>query len=134
MASLLGTGVVGVVRRETSIELALVVSFRHCGEVSFLAVGVGLVDDKAVLLPAAGVLEKKPRMLCCLPVEGACEAFLAVDGVFAGVRAAAADFSPILRNNQVSELINPRIRREAYRFEDGRIRIQGGRGKVQVTP
>jgi hypothetical protein len=42
--------------------------------------------------PGAGILEKKPRMLFCLPVEGA---FLAVEEVgvfagFAGVRAAAA--------------------------------------------
>lgn len=91
-----------VVRRETSIELALVVSFRHCGDFSFLAVGVGLVDEEGfwpLLLPAAGVLEKKPRILCCLPVEGACPTFFAVDGVFAGVR---ADFSPILVEAEVS--------------------------------
>jgi hypothetical protein len=98
MASLLGTGVDVVVRLETSIELARVVSFRHWGDVSLLLVEVGLVagDGLAPLgLLAGAVLEKKPRMLfCCLPVEGA--AFFAVDGVFAGVRAAAAGFSPIL--------------------------------------
>ena len=60
---------------------------------------VGLTDGEelgALALPAAGVLVKKPRMLCCLPVEGACPDFLAVDGVFAGVRAAAAFVSTIL--------------------------------------
>ena len=95
MASLLGTGVTVVVRLEASIELALVVSFRHWGDASRLLVEVGWADGEGLAplaLPAAPDLEKKPRMLCCLPVEGA---FLAVDGVFAGVRAAVAGFSPI---------------------------------------
>ena len=104
MASLLGTGVDVVVRLETSIELARVVSFRHGGDVSLLLVDVGLVagDGLAPLgLLAGAVLEKKPRMLfCCLPVEGA--AFFAVDGVFAGVRAVAAGFSPILLGTMTS--------------------------------
>ena len=104
MASLLGTGVDVVVRLETSIELARVVSFRHWGDVSLLLVEVGLVagDGLAALgLLAGPVLAKKPRMLfCCLPVEGA--AFFAVDGVFAGVRAVAAGFSPILLGTATS--------------------------------
>jgi hypothetical protein len=104
MASLLGTGVDVVVRLETSIELARVVSFRHWGDVSLLLAEVGLVagDGLAPLgLLATAVLEKKPRMLfCCLPVEGA--VFFAVDGVFAGVRAVAAGFSPILLGSTTS--------------------------------
>jgi hypothetical protein len=96
MASLLGTGVTLVVRFWTSIELARVVSLRHWGDESFLPVDVGLLDGVELApfgVPAVPVLEKKPRMLCCLPVEGA---FFAVVGVFAGVRATAAVFSPIL--------------------------------------
>jgi hypothetical protein len=75
--------------------LARVVSFRHWGDESFLPADVGLLDGVGLApfgVPAVPVLEKKPRMLCCLPVEGA---FFAVDCVLAGVRAAAADFSPI---------------------------------------
>lgn len=93
MASLLGTGVTVVVGL-ASIELALFVSFRHCGEVSLLFVDAGLVDGEGLapfVLPAD--LEKKPRMLCCLPVDAA---FFIVGGAFAGVRATAVDFSPIL--------------------------------------
>lgn len=96
MASLLGMGVPAVVPRETSIEFDLVVSLRHCGDESRF-VDAGLAEGEGVGpdVPAAGVLEKKPRMLCCLPVDGAWLVFFAVDGVFAGVRAVAA-FSPIL--------------------------------------
>jgi hypothetical protein len=96
IASLLGTGVVVVVRLEVSMELARVVSFKHWGDASLLFLEAGLIDGEGLApltLPAAAGLEKKPRMLlCCLPVEGA---FFTVDGVFAGVRA-VADFSPIL--------------------------------------
>ena len=101
IASLLGTGVTVVVRLGTSIELALVVSLRHWGDVSLLLEDTGLVDGEGVAplavplaVPAAGVFEKKPRMLRCLPVEGAF--LVADDGAFAGVRAAVADFSTIL--------------------------------------
>jgi hypothetical protein len=103
-ASLLGTGVAVAVRLDTSIELDLVVvSFKHCGDASLLVVVVDadLADGDGVAPAtelAAPVLEKKPRMLCCLPVEGA---FFAVDGVFAGVRIAVAEFSPILPRRQL---------------------------------
>lgn len=101
IASLLGTGVTVVVRLGTSIELALVVSLRHWGDVSRWLEDAGLVDGEEVAplavplaVPAAGVLEKKPRMLRCLPVDGAF--LVADDGAFAGVRAAVADLSTIL--------------------------------------
>ena len=108
-ASLLGTGVtVVVVRLVTSIELALVVvSLRHWDEESRLLEDAGLVDGDGLAVaplvaPAAPVLEKKPRMLRCLPVDGACFAVFAVAGVFAGVRAAGDDFdfSTILPGGQ----------------------------------
>lgn len=100
IASLLGTGVAlfaRLVGGAIELDFDLELSWR-------VVVVVGLTDGEelgALALPAAGVLAKKPRMLCCLPVdclpvEGACPGFLAVDGVFAGVRAAAAFLSAIL--------------------------------------
>ena len=106
-ASLLGTGVALAGRLGPRIELARVVSLRHWGEVSRLLADAALVvvDGEGVAalgLPAGAALEKKPRMLrCCLPVDAVDDAgpFLAVEGVFAGVfagvRAAGPDFSPI---------------------------------------
>jgi hypothetical protein len=50
----------------------------------------GFVVLEAALPADGGVdadLEKKPRMLCCLPVDIALPTFLGADGVFAGVRA-----------------------------------------------
>lgn len=97
IASLLGTGVALV--RLGSIEFDFVVSLRKRGVVSFFAEGAVLADRDglaALELPPTEALEKKPRMLCCLPVEGACPSFFAVDGVLAGVRA-GVDFSPIMR-------------------------------------
>jgi len=97
IASLLGTGV--ALERLGSIELDFVVSLRKRGVDSFFADGAVLADRDglaALELVPAEALEKKPRMLCCLPVEGACPSFLAVDGVLAGVRA-GVDFSPMMR-------------------------------------
>lgn len=80
-ASLLGTGVtlLGRACLGLAIELDLVVSWRH-GEDLSASFWAGLAAGVA---PA---LEKKPRMLCCFPVEAE-TGFLAVDGVLAGVRA-----------------------------------------------
>lgn len=52
---------------------------------------------EALLLDWVADLEKKPRILCCFPVDERVELllFLAVDGVLAGVRVGALDFSPI---------------------------------------
>lgn len=70
MASLLGTGVMLMLfRLMVDIELDFVVSFKHwdiflfCTEVA--DPGEGL--DAELASPAA--LEKKPKMLCCLPVD-----------------------------------------------------------------
>lgn len=96
MASLLGTGV--VLKRLGAIEFDFVVSFKHSDELSFLVEAAVLADNVglgALEFPPAEALEKKPRMLCCLPVDGACPSFFAVDGVRAGVRD-GVDFSPIL--------------------------------------
>ena len=92
IASLLGRGVRLTERFAVAIELDLVVSWRQGDEATFLS-----ADDGAGLLamPPPPDLEKNPRILCCLPVEGAWPTFLAIDGVLAGVRA-GVDFSPIL--------------------------------------
>lgn len=51
----------------------------------------------------AGVLEKKPRILDCLPVEASPD-LLTVDGVLAGVRAGVEVLSPILRQPTIGRL------------------------------
>ena len=80
MASLLGTGVTvdlpGLARK-----LSLVDSFRHVGEAS-ASLGA---DGVGVLFAADAGLLKKPRMLCCLPVDAEPPVFFCVDGVLAGV-------------------------------------------------
>lgn len=92
-ASLLGTGVMLTVRLTFDMELDLEVSVRHGKRASFLGKldegcrGVGVAPEEEFgVVPAA--LEKKPRMLCCLPVEDA--AWLEADR--AGVRAEEADW------------------------------------------
>jgi hypothetical protein len=71
-ASLLGTGVMVTGRLVAGMELDLVVSVRHGKRVSFLDAeecwrdGMAPEDEFGVV-PAA--LEKKPRILCCFPVE-----------------------------------------------------------------
>lgn len=87
-ASLLGTGVMLTGRFAMDSELLFVVSFRHDdflfpleADVVLLDVGVALFD-----LGCVEALEKKPKMLCCFPVD---------EGVLAGV-----DFSPMLAGDQ----------------------------------
>lgn len=84
-ASLLGTGVRLEERFAKESELLFVVSFRHDdllfsleADEALLEFGVALVD-----LGWVAALEKKPKMLCCFPVD---------EGVLAG----AAAFSPML--------------------------------------
>lgn len=82
--SLLGTGVMLTERLAKESELLFVVSFRHDdflfpleADVALLGVGVALLD-----LGCVAAFEKKPKILCCFPVD---------EGVLAGV-----DFSPML--------------------------------------
>lgn len=114
-ASLLGTGVSSslLLRLGGRIELDFVVSFRHSGDFSFwTGRGVAVASEaglEAVIVVLALVfalefvgvaedeaLEKKPRILDCLPVEANPD-LLTVDGVLAGVRAGVEVLSPILR-------------------------------------
>lgn len=114
-ASLLGTGVSSnlLPRLGGRIELDFVVSFRHSGDFSFwpgrgvaVAAVAGLEAatvalELAFALELAGVaeaevLEKKPRILDCRPVEANPD-LLTVDGVLAGVRAGVEVLSPIFR-------------------------------------
>lgn len=108
-ASLLGTGVMvgGRFAKDSALDF-VVVSLRH-EKAALLSLeaadadGVDLEVGEAPFVPAcAAALEKKPRMLCCFPVDEAgpllpmpLMLFLAVEGVFAGVRPGALDFSPI---------------------------------------
>lgn len=73
----------------------VVVSFKKEGDVLILLAGAGV---EAAVLDGVADLEKKPKILCCFPVDDmlALVAFFAVTGVFAGVRAGALDFSPIV--------------------------------------
>lgn len=81
-ASLLGTGVRVVGRLAKESEFDLVVSLRQDD-----GFGVGLEEGVEGLgLDCADALEKKPKMLCCFPVDDSIALpFLAVDGVLAGV-------------------------------------------------
>lgn len=80
----------------------VVVSFKQDGGDGLPSLGVadGVALEagvEALLLDWVADLEKKPRILCCFPVDDSDKllAFLAVEGVLAGVRAGALDFSPI---------------------------------------
>lgn len=95
-ASLLGTGVMLDGRLAKDNELAFVVSFRQVEDEDTLAAFEvdGVAEAEEAGAPALGfgfgwlAFEKKPKMLCCFPVD---------EGVFAGVRAGAlAGFSPIV--------------------------------------
>jgi hypothetical protein len=105
-ASLLGTGVMVTVRLTLDIELDLVVSVRQ-GKIGTSSGRLCVFDDEdggtcdggvapAVeigVVPAA--LEKKPRMLCCLPVdEPGC-----LGAGRAGVRAGAADLPAMINGH-----------------------------------
>lgn len=100
MASLLGTGVTvdlpGFARK-----LSLVDSLRHVEEASapLEADGVG------VLFAADAGLPKKPKILCCFPVDTEPPVFFCVDGVLTGVFAGlGVDIVPVLRRIPISEV------------------------------
>ena len=84
IASLLGTGVMVLERTTLAIELDFVVSRRQGDEAASSALAVAARCVEGVPLRT-----KKPRMLCCLPVDGA-GARLAGAGVRAGVEPAIA--------------------------------------------
>lgn len=107
-ASLLGTGVrvVGRLAKDRELDF-VVVSFRQDGGDALLSFGVAdrvalEVGVEALLLDWVADLEKKPNILCCFPVDANDKllAFLAVEGVLAGVRAGVLDFSPIFVENE----------------------------------
>lgn len=92
-ASLLGTGVMVEGRFAKDSELLFVVSLRH-DDLLLSLEAVGVLLEFGVVLEAFGWVadfEKKPRMLCCFPVD-AC--------VLEGVLAGAAAFSPILAGSR----------------------------------
>lgn len=120
-ASLLGTGVSSSLFRRLGgrIELDFVDSFRHSGDFSFWpARGVAVASEAGleaaivalaltlapafVGVPEGAALEKKPRILDCLPVEASPD-LLTLDWVLAGVRAGVEVLSPILRQ-QLADL------------------------------
>lgn len=105
-ASLLGTGVRDESRLAENKELDLdVLSVKQDGSdglMSLEASGVALeACVEPLVLDGVADLAKKPRMLCCLPVDGMDEltAFFDVTGVLAGVRAGALDFSPMFEES-----------------------------------
>lgn len=80
----------------------VVVSFKQDDGEGLLSLGVadGVALEtgvEALLLDWVADFEKKPRILCCFPVDESVKllVFFAVEGVLAGVRAEALDFSPI---------------------------------------
>lgn len=113
-ASLLGRGVSVMSRLAENKELDFVVfSFKQDDGDALMsfkaAVGIALeACVEPLVLDWVADLEKKPRMLCCLPVEGMLEllVFFAVTGVFAGVRAGALEVSPIIAEtwNKLTEM------------------------------
>lgn len=94
-ASLLGTGVMvedGRLEKDNALDF-VVVSFRQSFDGTGLEAGVAPV---VFACDCVADLEKKPRILCCFPVDDIVPTlFLAVDGVLAGVRAGTSELSPI---------------------------------------
>lgn len=110
-ASLLGTGVMVEDRFTKDSELDfVVVSFRQDDDGVLLSLEVAAgedveVDVGPVFIGRVADLAKKPRMLCCFPVDDESVLlllFLAVDGVLAGVRAGVLDLSPIFAEFRIN--------------------------------
>ena len=111
IASLLGTGVTvdlpGLARK-----LSLVDSFRHVGEAS----ASREADGVGVLFAADAGLLKKPRILCCFPVDAEPPVFFCVDGVLAGVFAVlGVDIVLVLARAPISDSKNRGGRDELQR-------------------
>lgn len=112
-ASLLGTGVMveGCLAKDSEFDF-VVVSLRHDDDDGARGVGVDLVVGvEALGLAGVDALAKKPRILCCLPVDDGSVLLLLLklllfftkEGVFAGVRAGALDLSPIFADNETTD-------------------------------
>lgn len=115
MASLLGTGVTvdlpGFARK-----LSLVDSLRHVGEASapLEADGVG------VFFAADAGLPKKPKILCCFPVDAEPPVFFCVDGVLAGVFAVlGVDIVAALVRVPISEVRRIEVKRAKHSVNGG---------------
>lgn len=109
MTSLLGTGVTleGRVGAGLGLELECVLSLRCRGSSCFMADAATLVvgeEAGPLALAAPEDLAKKPRMLCCLPVDTV-PAFFAADTALAGVRAGAVGFSPMTTDWRDGEVV-----------------------------
>lgn len=74
----------------------LVVSLRHGDESLPFLFGIGLEVEGLAWLLTADDLEKKPRILLCLPVDEAMATFLEGAGVLAGVPACAPGVAPMV--------------------------------------
>lgn len=109
MKSLLGTGVTleGRFGVGLGLELECVLSLRCRGSSCFMAEAATLVVGEEAgpfALAAPEDLAKKPKMLCCLPVDTV-PAFFAADTALAGVRAGAAGFSPMTTDWRDGEVV-----------------------------
>lgn len=109
MTSLLGTGVTleGRFGAGLGLELECVLSLRCRGSSCFMADAATLVvgeEAGPLALAAPEDLAKKPRMLCCLPVDTV-PAFFAADTALAGVRAGAVGFSPMTTDWRDGEVV-----------------------------
>lgn len=109
MTSLLGTGVTleGRFGAGLDLELECVLSLRCRGSSCFMADAATLVvgeEAGPLALAAPEDLAKKPRMLCCLPVDTV-PAFFAADTALAGVRAGAVGFSPMTTDWRDGEIV-----------------------------
>lgn len=107
MKSLLGTGVTLEGRFGVGLGLECVLSLRCRGSSCFMAEAATLVVGEEAgpfALAAPEDLAKKPKMLCCLPVDTV-PAFFAADTALAGVRAGAAGFSPMTTDWRDGEVV-----------------------------
>lgn len=109
MTSLLGTGVTleGRFGAGLGLKLECVLSLRCRGSSCFMADAATLVvgeEAGPLALAAPEDLAKKPRMLCCLPVDTV-PAFFAADTALAGVRAGAVGFSPMTTDWRDGEVV-----------------------------
>ena len=131
MASLLGTGVTLERCFGVGLELECVFSLRCRGSSFFMADATTLVEGEEAgpfALAAPEDLAKKPKMLCCLPVDTV-TAFFAADTALAGVRAGAAGFSAMTTGWMDGEVVESKEVQQSQQHIQGRMREtkKGGR-------